>query len=66
MLSRHRWAKEMSTITDELSVLKTILDLLQQVNLLDDFIGKDEVDSRLRWAAKNTADKINHLSNLNG
>ena len=56
----------MSTITDELSVLKTILDLLQQVNLLDDFIGKDEVDSRLRWAAKNTADKINHLSNLNG
>ena len=66
MLSGHRWAKEMSTITDELSVLKTILDLLQQVNLLDDFIGKDEVDSRLRWAAKNTADKINHLSNLNG
>jgi hypothetical protein len=66
MLCRHRWAKEMSQMTDELNVLKAILDLLQQVNLLDDFIGKDEVDSRLRWAAKNTADKINHLSNLNG
>ena len=56
----------MSTITDELGVLKTILDLLQQVNLIDNFIGKDEIDSRLRWAAKNTAGKINHLSNLNG
>ena len=66
MLCRHRWAKEMSTITDELGVLKTILDLLQQVNLIDNFIGKDEIDSRLRWAAKNTAGKINHLSNLNG
>lgn len=66
MLGRHRWAKKMSTITDELHVLKAIIDLLEQVNGLHDFIGKNEVDSRLRWAAKNTADKINHLSNLNG
>ena len=56
----------MTTITDELNVLKTILDLLCHEALLDEFIGRDEVDSRLRWAAKNTADKINHLSNLNG
>ena len=56
----------MSTIAEELNVLKAIIDLLDRVNGLDDFIGKDEVDSRLRWAAKNTADKINHLSNLNG
>jgi hypothetical protein len=56
----------MSTITDELNVLKTILDLLCHEALLNKFIGRDEVDSRLRWAAKNTADKINHLSNLNG
>ena len=54
----------MNTITDELDVLKTILDLLEQVNALHNFIGKDDVDSRLRWAAKNIADKINHLSNL--
>ena len=56
----------MSTIAEELNVLKTIIDLIDRVNGLHDFIGKDEVDSRLRWAAKNTADKINHLSNLNG
>jgi len=56
----------MSTLAEELSDLKTIFDALQQLNGMHDFIGKDEVDSRLRWAAKNTADKINHLSNLNG
>jgi hypothetical protein len=56
----------MSTIAEELNVLKAIIDLLDRVNGLHDFMGKDEVDSRLRWAAKNTADKINHLSNLNG
>ena len=56
----------MSTITDELNVLKAILDLLVHDAMLDEFVGKDEVDSRLRWAAKNTADKINRLSNLNG
>jgi len=56
----------MTTITDELNVLKAILELLVFVNSEKDFIGKTEIDSRLRWAAKNTADKINHLSNLNG
>ena len=56
----------MRTITEELNDLKSILDALQQLNGMHDFIGKDEIDSRLRWAAKNTADKINHLSNLNG
>jgi exoribonuclease II len=66
MLSGHRWAKKMSTITDELKILIAICNLLQQVNEMHDFVGKDEVDSRLRWAAQNTANKINHLSNLNG
>ena len=56
----------MSTIADELKDLKAIFDALEQLNRMNDFIGKDEVDSRLRWAAKNTAGKINHLSNLNG
>ncbi len=56
----------MSTITDELKILIAICNLLQQVNEMHDFVGKDEVDSRLRWAAQNTANKINHLSNLNG
>ena len=56
----------MSTITDEINVLKAILDLIHQVNTQEKFIGQDEVDSRLRWAAQNTANKINRLSNLNG
>jgi hypothetical protein len=54
----------MNTITDELNILKSILDLIEQVNSQRDFMGKDEVDSRLRWAAKNVANKVNHLSNL--
>ena len=54
----------MSTITDELKVLITLCDLLHQVNSLHDFIGKDEVDSRLRWSAKNVASKVHNLSNL--
>ena len=65
MFSRNRWAKEMSEITEQLNVLKAILDLLVQVNSQKDFIGKTEIDSRLRWAAKSTADKIHQLSNLN-
>jgi hypothetical protein len=56
----------MSTIKEELSILKTILDLLKQVTNEDDFVGKSDIDSRLRWSAKNIADKIFHLSNLNG
>jgi hypothetical protein len=65
MFSRHRWAKKMSEMTEQLNVLKAILDLLVQVNSQKDFIGKTEIDSRLRWAAKSTADKIHQLSNLN-
>ena len=56
----------MSTITDEINVLKAILDLIHQVNTQEKFIGQDEVDSRLRWAAKNIADKIHNLSNVKG
>jgi hypothetical protein len=65
MFSRHRWAKKMSEMTEQLNVLKAILDVLVQVNSQKDFIGKTEIDSRLRWAAKSTADKIHQLSNLN-
>jgi len=54
----------MSTMREQLNNLMTMLDALEKVNLLHDFIGKDDIDSRLRWAAKNTADKINRLSNL--
>jgi len=56
----------MSTMREELNNLSTMLDALEKLNGMPNFIGKDEIDSRLRWAAKNTADKINHLSNLNG
>lgn len=55
----------MSEMTEQLDVLKAILDLLVQVNSQKDFIGKTEIDSRLRWAAKSTADKIHQFSNLN-
>jgi hypothetical protein len=54
----------MSTMREELNNLSTMLDLLEKLMRLHDFIGKDDIDSRLRWAAKNTADKINRLSNL--
>ena len=54
----------MSTMREQLNNLMTMLDGLEKLNLLHDFIGKDDIDSRLRWAAKNTADKINRLSNL--
>jgi len=56
----------MSTMKEQLNDLSTMLDALEKLNRLHDFIGKDDIDSRLRWAAKNTADKINHLSNLSG
>ena len=55
----------MSTMREQLDNLSTMLDALEKLNLLHDFIGKDDIDSRLRWAAKNTADKINRLSNPN-
>ena len=55
----------MSEMTEQLNVLKAILDALEQLNGMHDFLGKDEVDSRLRWAVKNIADKIHQLSNLN-
>ena len=55
----------MSTMREQLDNLMTMLDALQQLNGMHDFIGKDDINSRLRWAAKNTADKINRLSNLN-
>ena len=54
----------MSTMREELNNLSTMLDALEKLMRLHDFIGKDEVDSRLRWAVKNIADKINRLSNL--
>ena len=54
----------MSTMREQLDNLMTMLDALQKLNLMHDFIGKDDIDSRLRWAAKNTADKINRLSYL--
>ena len=55
----------MSTMREQLNNLMTMLDALEKLNGMHDFIGKDDIDGRLRWAAKNTADKINRLSNLN-
>ena len=52
----------MKTIKDELNDLRAILELLEFLTSQEDFLGKDGVESRLRWAAKNIADKIHDLS----
>ena len=56
----------MNPMREQLDNLSTLLDAMAQLNRLHDFIGKDDIDSRLRWAAKNTADKIHILSSLKG
>jgi len=56
----------MNPMREELNNLSTMLDALEKLNRLHNFTGKDEIDSRLRWATKNTADKIHILSSLKG
>ena len=56
----------MNPMREELDDLKAIFDALQQLNGMHDFIGKADVESRLRWAVKNIADKIHILSSLKG
>ena len=56
----------MNPMREELDDLKAIFDALQQLNGMHDFIGKADVESRLRWAVKNIADNIHILSSLKG
>ena len=52
----------MNIITDKLNTLKAVLELIDELDNQKDFIGKSDVDGKLRWTAKNIADKIYELS----
>ncbi len=38
--------------------LKQIMQALSMVQTMTDFLGKDDVEQHLRWAAKNYAERI--------
>ena len=42
----------------DLEQLDQILQAFVMVSALADFVGKDEVEKHLRWAAKNYAERI--------
>ena len=42
----------------DLELLDETLKTFVMVTALDDFIGKDDVERNLRWAAKNYAERI--------
>ena len=42
----------------DLELLDQILQAFVMVSALADFVGKDEVEKHLRWAAKNYAERI--------
>ena len=42
----------------DLEQLDRILQAFVMVSALADFVGKDEVEKHLRWAAKNYAERI--------
>ena len=52
----------MNIITDKLNTLRAVLELIDELDNQKDFIGKSDVDSKLRWTAKNIANKIYELS----
>ena len=45
--------------------LKQIMQALSMVTAMIDFLGKDDVEQHLRWAAKNYAERIYMQSILN-
>ena len=42
----------------DIELLDQILQAFVMVSALADFVGKDEVEKHLRWAAKNYAERI--------
>ena len=42
----------------DIELLDQILQAFVMVTAMTDFIGKDEVEKHLRWAAKNYAERI--------
>ena len=49
----------------DLELLDQTLQVFVMVSALADFIGKDDVERHLRWAAKNYAERIYKHSNEN-
>jgi hypothetical protein len=45
--------------------LKQIMQALSMVQAMTDFLGKDDVEQHLRWAAKNYAERIYMQSIVN-
>ena len=48
----------------DLEQLDQILQAFVMVSALDDFVGKDDIERNLRWAAKNYAERIYKQSYL--
>ena len=42
----------------DIELLEQTLKAFVMVTALDDFVGKDDVERNLRWAAKNYAERI--------
>jgi hypothetical protein len=50
---------------NDVEQLKGIMQALSMVTTMTDFLGKDDVEQHLRWAAKNYAERIYMQSNVN-
>ena len=42
----------------KIALLKELLIIIEEMNGTHDFIGKDDVQQRLRWTAKSLAEQI--------
>jgi hypothetical protein len=47
----------------DIKQLTQIMQALNMVQAMTDFLGKDDVEKHLRWAAKNYAERIYRQSN---
>ena len=43
---------------NDVELLKQITEAMTMVQAMTDFLGKDDVEKHLRWAAKNYAERI--------
>ena len=48
---------------NDVELLTQIMQALSMVLAMPDFLGKDDVEQHLRWAAKNYAERIYRQSN---
>lgn len=47
-----------NTMKQKIELLKELLVIIEEMNGTHDFIGKDDVQQRLRWTAKSLAEQI--------